>query len=69
MGAAGTSGGTSDEEVNVAEPGQKDDEKRAKIRDAKKQGKSAGEAGASTGAEKQRGDEGKERGSRSTNRR
>ena len=52
----------------MAEPGQKDDEKRAKIRDAKKQGKSASEAGASTGADKQRGDEGKERGSRSTNR-
>ena len=53
----------------MAEPGRKDDEKQAKIRAAKQEGKSAGEAGASTGADKQPGDEGKSRGSRSTNRR
>ena len=53
----------------MAEPGKKQNEQRAKIREAKKQGQSAGDAGASTGADKQRGDEGKERGSRSTNRR
>jgi hypothetical protein len=52
----------------MAEPGQRDDEKQAKIREAKKEGHSASEAGVSTGAEKQPGDEGKKRGSRSTRR-
>ena len=53
----------------MAKPGKNQDEQRTKIREAKEQGKSAGKAGASTGADKQRGADGKERGSRSTNHR
>ena len=52
----------------MTKPGKSNDQQRSEVQKAKKEGRSAGEAGVSTGAEKQRGSGGgKERGSRNTN--